>query len=128
MGTDVGEPSGTHDDIGPTPPVAEMSLAQVLAFLVGLDRATFQDLNQSYSKLMSIGLFEHGYGDADRDRALGIADTVRAQILKTLANHPAELAEFEQAAAAQIAWAKHHGIGSSAWLAEERRTPRRRPA
>jgi hypothetical protein len=82
--------------------VAEMSLAEVLAFLQGLDRATFQDINRSYSRLVAIGLFEHGYSDAERDMALGVADTVKVQILKTLADHPDLTAEFEQAAAMQI--------------------------
>ena len=113
---------------GPTergaPPVAEMSLAEVLGFLGGLEQATFQDINQAYSRLIAIGLFEHGYSDADRDTALGIADTVKVQILKTLADHPELKAEFEQAAAMQIEQAKYHGIGSDAWLAEEARLHR----
>jgi hypothetical protein len=104
--------------------VAEMSLAEVLGFLRGLEQATFQDINQAYSRLIAIGLFEHGYSDADRDTALGIADTVKVQILKTLADHPDLKAEFEQAAAMQIEQAKYHGIGSDAWLAEEARPHR----
>jgi hypothetical protein len=110
-------------------PVAEMSLAEVLAFLQGLSQATFQDINQAYSRLIGIGLFEHGYSDADRDTALGIADTVKVQILRTLAGHPDLTAEFEQAAAMQIQQAQVHGLGSSAWIAEERRLQRqaRRP-
>jgi hypothetical protein len=110
---------------GSTPPgtrlVAEMSLAEVLGFLQGLARATFQDINQAYSRLIAIGLFEHGYSDADRDTALGIADTVKVQILKTLADHPDLKAEFEQAAAMQIEQAKYHGIGSDAWRVDEKR-------
>jgi hypothetical protein len=106
-------------------PVAEMSLAEVLGFLQGLGQATFQDINQAYSRLIAIGLFEHGYKDANRDTALGIADTVKVQILKTLADHPDLKAEFEQAAAMQIQQAKVHGIGSDAWRAEEERVLRR---
>jgi hypothetical protein len=102
-------------------PVAEMSLAEVLAYLQGLGQATFQDINRCYSRLVAIGLFEHGYDDADRDKALGIADTVKVQILKTLAGHPELIAEFENAAAMQIGQARFHGIGSSEWIAEEKR-------
>jgi hypothetical protein len=102
-------------------PVADMSLTEVLAFLQGLSSATFQDINRAYSKLVHIGLFEHGYSDAERDTALGIADTVKVQILRTLADHPDLKAEFEEAAAMQIQQAKSHGIGSSEWQAEERR-------
>jgi len=104
--------------------IAAMSLAEVLGYLQGLDRATFQDINRCYSRLMAIGLFEHGYADADRDMALGVADTVKVQILKTLAGHPELIAEFEEAAAMQIRQAGIHGIGSSTWLAEEQRLRR----
>jgi len=98
-----------------------MPLADVLDYLQGLGQATFQDINQCYSRLVAIGLFEHGYSDAERNMALGIADTVKVRILKTLAGHPVLIAEFEEAAAMQIAQAKFHGIGSSAWNAEETR-------
>jgi hypothetical protein len=112
------EEAGTAEE---RQPVAEMSLPDVLAFLQGLEQATFQDINQAYSRLIAIGLFEHGYKDAERDTALGVADTIKVQVLKTLADHPDLKAEFEQAAAMQVQQAKFSGIGSSAWLAEERR-------
>jgi hypothetical protein len=119
--------STNPEPLDPDNTVATMSLGEVLAFLQGLRQATFQDINRSYSRLMAIGLFEHGYSDADRDKALGIADTVKVQILKTLAGHPDLIEEFERAAAMQIAEAGHSGIGSAEWMAEERRlsgTPR----
>jgi hypothetical protein len=124
MTTNEEAASGSAGQIDAKPaqrPVAEMSLAEVLGFLQGLAQATFQDINQAYSRLIAIGLFEHGYSDADRDTALGIAETVKVQILTTLADHPDLKAEFEQAAAMQIGQARYHGIGSDAWRAEEAR-------
>lgn len=128
MSTDAEAASpAERDTAGPTSaPVAEMSLAEILAYLQGLGQATFQVINQCYSRLIAIGLFEHGYSDAERDRALGLADTVKVQILKTLAGEPDLRAEFEQAAAMQIEQARFHGIGSSAWRLEEQRVRRAR--
>ena len=111
----------TTGELNESRPIAEMTLAELLAFLQGLDQATFQHINRAYSRLIAIGLFEHGYSDADRDVALGIADTIKIQILKTLADEPALRDEFVEAADRQIAAARHHGIGSDAWQAEEQR-------
>ena len=128
MNTEAEQAPGAEEEhVGrAAPPIAEMSLAEVLAYLQGLSEATFQDINRSYSRLVGIALFEHGYSDAERDMALEIADTIKVQILKSLAGHPDLIAEFEEAAAMQIRQAKFHGIGNEQWQAEEQRLTRGR--
>lgn len=101
------------------PPAEEMTLAQVLIHLQGLDQPKFGDVRQSYRRLIDIGLFEHGYTDEDREIAVKMADAVKTDIIKACEDRPGAVEAFHEASEYHIGQAKYYGYGSLHWITEE---------
>ena len=108
------EPSGTD-----TVDVGAMTLTEVLAHIPSLENPVFNEMSQAYRRLIDIGLFEHGYVDADRRVALQIADALKLDIIASCEGQPGGAEAFEEASAYHIGQARYYGFGSLQWFIDD---------
>jgi hypothetical protein len=97
----------------PVPPIEQMSVHEISAYLKSLgETASVKEYILVLERLYDIALYDHHVPAQQRSIALQNAETLKAEIEKTLSDHPDALASLQAANDFKLKTARLFGIGS----------------